>query len=110
MLSRPEPGLVVLDAGKRDLPFDLDLPVPLAAVRRGRVPGGTAEAVPLGKATVTRLNDQHAYVDVEPASELAVGDVVRLGLSHPCTAFDKWRAIPVVDDAGIVVDVLRTYF
>jgi D-serine deaminase-like pyridoxal phosphate-dependent protein len=35
-------------------------------------------------------------------------------LSHPCTAFDKWRAIPVVDDADgddpLVVDVVRTYF
>ena len=44
----------------------------------------------------------------------AVGDVLRLGLSHPCTAFDKWQLIPVIDDAGaeqpVVVDLLRTVF
>lgn len=110
VLSRPEPGLVVLDAGKRDLPFDLDLPVPLAAVRRG----ASLETVPLGPATVTRLNDQHAYLEVEPTSALQVGDVVRLGLSHPCTAFDKWRTIAVVDSAAhpdpAVVDAVRTFF
>jgi D-serine deaminase-like pyridoxal phosphate-dependent protein len=37
-----------------------------------------------------------------------------LGLSHPCTAFDKWRLIPVVDDAGTanprIVDLIHTYF
>jgi len=112
VLSRPEPGLVVLDAGKRDLPFDLDLPVPLAAVRRH--PVGAPEPVEIGPATLTRLNDQHAYVDVQPTSELAVGDVVRLGLSHPCTAFDKWRALAVVPDTAdadpAVVDVVHTFF
>ncbi|SDR69516.1 D-serine deaminase, pyridoxal phosphate-dependent [Friedmanniella luteola] len=113
VLSRPEPGLVVLDAGKRDLPFDLDLPVVLAAVRRGG-PGTTPEPVEPGATTVTRLNDQHAYVEVEPASALAVGDVVRLGLSHPCTAFDKWRTIAVVASAQdvdpVVVDAVHTFF
>ena len=113
VLTRPEPGLVVLDAGKRDLPFDLDLPVLLAAVRRD--PAGAApERVEIGSATVTRLNDQHAYVDVHPGSALAVGDVVRLGLSHPCTAFDKWRTIAVVDAATdpdpAVVDAVHTFF
>lgn len=110
VLSRPEPGLVVLDAGKRDLPYDLDLPVPLGAVRRG----AAVEAVAMGPAAVARLNDQHAYVDVEPASALEVGDVVRLGLSHPCTAFDKWRTIAVVDSAQdpdpAVVDAVHTFF
>ena len=110
VLSRPEPGLVVLDAGKRDLPFDLGMPVPLAAVRRGR----SVEPVDVGPATVTQLNDQHAYVRVEPSSGLAVGDVVRLGLAHPCTAFDKWRTIAVVDTAAeadpAVVDAIHTFF
>ena len=110
VLSRPEPGLVVLDAGKRDLPYDLGLPVPLTAVRRGR----PAEPVTVGPATVTRLNDQHAYLRVEPTSGVAVGDVVRLGLAHPCTAFDKWRTIAVVDTATdldpAVVDAVHTFF
>ena len=42
--------------------------------------------------------------------ELEPGDEVELGISHPCTTFDKWRWIPVVDDEDRIVDVLRTFF
>ncbi len=112
VLSRPEPALVVLDAGKRDLPFDLDLPVVRGALRRPL--SGPPEPVATGPARVLRLNDQHAYVKVQPSSELAVGDVVRLGVSHPCTAFDKWRVVAVIDSAHAVdpavLDVVHTFF
>jgi D-serine deaminase-like pyridoxal phosphate-dependent protein len=104
VLSTPEPGLAIVGMGKRDAPFDEGLPVPVA-VRRAD--GTAAPADGLG---VTRLNDQHAYLAVEPGISLRPGDLVRFGISHPCTAFDKWRAIPVVDDDGTVVDVLHTYF
>ena len=92
VLSRPEPGFALLDGGKRDFPYDEGMPV-----------------TPLG--TVEKLNDQHAYLRSDRAR---VGQVVRLGLSHPCTAFDKWRLIPVVDNADaadpVVVDLVRTFF
>jgi D-serine deaminase-like pyridoxal phosphate-dependent protein len=39
----------------------------------------------------------------------AVGDIVACGISHPCTAFDKWQLIPVVEDEH-VVDLIRTFF
>jgi D-serine deaminase-like pyridoxal phosphate-dependent protein len=98
VLSMPEPGLAILDSGKRDFPYDLHLPV----TEYGRV---------------TKLDDQHAYLSTEGAANghtLAVGDVVRLGLSHPCTAMDKWRLIPVVANANeadpLVVDLVSTYF
>ena len=32
------------------------------------------------------------------------------GISHPCTAFDRWRAMPVVDDDYNVVGSVRTFF
>ncbi|WP_243708291.1 alanine racemase [Actinomadura sp. GC306] len=103
VVSRPEPALAILDAGRRDLPFDSGMPEPQFV--RGR---GTE---PLEGARVTALNDQHAYL-VDGSAE--VGDVVRLGLSHPCTALDKWTLIPVVDDADAgnpaVVDYVRTWF
>ena len=60
------------------------------------------------------MNDQHAFLRLDPADPLRVGQVVRLGLSHPCTAFDKWRWIPVVDGTDepdpVVVELVRTYF
>lgn len=116
--SAPEPGLVIIDAGKRDVPYDLGLPE--VQLRRGRSPG--APATPLRGAEVTALNDQHGFVRVDPAIgpagtpdlDLLVGDQLRLGLSHPCTTFDKWQLIPVVADADaddpLVVDAVRTFF
>lgn len=98
--STPEPGLALLTAGKRDLPFDIDLPLPEVVRRRG----GTG-VEPL-EATVFALNDQHAFVR---HTSLEVGDLVGLGVSHPCTTFDKWSLIPVVD-GEVVVDLIRTYF
>ncbi|MFI8084833.1 alanine racemase [Kitasatospora sp. NPDC086009] len=105
VVSRPEPQLALLDAGKRDLPFDEGLPEP-QLVRGGPVLTGTA-------ARVTALNDQHAFL--RDAGDLApVGAVLRLGVSHPCTAFDKWTMIPVLDDASAadpkVTGLIRTYF
>ena len=60
---------------------------------------------------VGRLDDQHAYLSVPADAGLAPGDLVCLGISHPCTAFDKWRVIPVTDDDYRVVDAMvHTFF
>ncbi|MCT2583840.1 amino acid deaminase [Actinophytocola gossypii] len=96
--SAPEPGLALLAAGKRDLPYDIDLPTPEVLRRDGAT-------VPLD-AEVFSVNDQHAFVRHD---KLEVGDWVGLGVSHPCTTFDKWALIPVVD-GETVVDLVRTYF
>jgi D-serine deaminase-like pyridoxal phosphate-dependent protein len=98
--SVPEPGLAIVGMGKRDAPFDEGLPV----VREIR--GGSSEVSGI---SVLKLNDHHTYLDLGSAS-VVPGDLVRFGISHPCTAFDKWRDIPVVDDEHRVVDVLHTYF
>jgi D-serine deaminase-like pyridoxal phosphate-dependent protein len=104
VLSRPEPEVAVLGAGRRDVSFDAGNPVPLGA----RSPDG-AEHGTEGCA-VERLFDQHAVVSVPPESGLAPGDEVRLGISHPCTTMDKWRWLPVVDSRDRVVDAVRTLF
>ena len=104
VLSRPEPGLALLGAGRRDVGFDSGLPVPLRAVRRD---GGQ---LGIGGATVTELNDQHAYLRLPESSAMAPGDLVGLGISHPCTTLDKWRMIPVVNSDDRVVDVVHAFF
>ena len=102
VVSHPEPNLSLLDAGKRDFPFDEGLPIP--ELVRG---GGQASGA------VTALNDQHTFLR-DAGDTAPVGAVLRLGLSHPCTAFDKWTLIPVLDDADSadpkVVDLVRTFF
>jgi D-serine deaminase-like pyridoxal phosphate-dependent protein len=104
VLSRPEPGLALACAGRRDVGFDAGLPVPL----RFRTPGG--ELVPAAGSHVSALDDQHAYVRLPASTDLAPGDLVCLGVSHPCTTFDKWRVIPVVDDGYHVIDAVHTFF
>jgi D-serine deaminase-like pyridoxal phosphate-dependent protein len=104
VLSRPEPDRALVGMGKRDVSYDIDLPVPLRALSRS----GLRDVA--GSMAVFDLNDQHAYLRVLPEDELAVGDLVGCGISHPCTAFDKWRLIPVVDDEYTVVDALHTFF
>ncbi|WP_312034519.1 alanine racemase [Actinoplanes sp. TBRC 11911] len=101
--SVPEPGLAIAGMGKRDAPVDEGLPVALT-IRR--VDGSESAATGV---TVTKLNDHHTYLSTGDVM-LTPGDLVRFGISHPCTAFDKWRDIPVVDEDRRVVDILHTYF
>ncbi|QQD75432.1 alanine racemase [Curtobacterium sp. YC1] len=108
--SCPEPGLAFVAVGKRDISFDEGLPV----VRQVR-PGGTAAAAPVvpppGAVTVTRLDDQHCYLaSGDGAPTLTPGDVVVFGISHPCTVFDKWRQVHVLDDDDTVVRTIATWF
>ncbi|GAA2796290.1 alanine racemase [Kribbella solani] len=108
--SQPEPGLAIFDAGRRDFPFDQDLPEP--QLIRPRTDGGPT--LPATGMTVTKLNDQHGYLEFGDEQSVVIGDELRVGLSHPCTAFDKWGLIPVVDDPDaadpVVVDLVRTFF
>ena len=56
------------------------------------------------------MNDQHAYLSFAAGDAPQVGDLVGCGISHPCTAFDKWRLIPLVDQRYQVLDAVLTYF
>jgi D-serine deaminase-like pyridoxal phosphate-dependent protein len=103
VLSRPEPDLALLLMGKRDVAYDLELPRALTVHDRDGLRPATGM-------TVFELNDQHAYLRLPAGDPLAVGDLVACGISHPCTAFDKWRLIPVVDDDYTVIDAVHTYF
>jgi len=107
--SRPEPGLAILAVGKRDISFDLDLPVPMARAAHGLL---QARDVPQSW-KITGLNDQHAYLRWDAADEAeapVVGDRVGLGISHPCTTFDKWHWMPMVEDDYRVVDAVAMHF
>jgi D-serine deaminase-like pyridoxal phosphate-dependent protein len=94
--SHPESDLALLTMGRRDVGFDAGLPVPTD------LPGSA----------VTQLNDQHAFLELGPgsAARVAVGDWLKFGISHPCTTFDKWQLIPVLDADNRVVDLIRTFF
>ncbi len=105
--SHPEPGLALIDGGKRDFPFDEGLPAPTAMSS-----SLGAAWQPLSGASASAMNDQHTYVRLDDGDSLKIGDVVRLALSHPCTSFDKWTVLPVVEsaDSDVVVDLAHTFF
>jgi D-serine dehydratase len=105
VLSRPEAGLAIAGFGMRDASFDQGLPVPLRVFRDGVEQQGLAATL-----SVTRLNDQHAFLSVASESALAVGDVIAFGISHPCTCLDRWRVIFALDADGVVTRALPTQF
>ncbi len=105
--SRPEPGRLLATMGKRDVSFDSSLPVPERWFRPGHHEAPTPLAA--GHATVA-LNDQHAFLDIPEDSPLQVGDILTFGISHPCTTFDKWQVIYVVDDDDQVIEGIKTFF
>jgi D-serine dehydratase len=105
--SIPEPGLALLTAGKRDLSYDAHLPVPRRHFRPGRDRAPTR--LDSGY-TIEALNDQHAYMHFPADADLRIGDMIALGISHPCTTFDKWDVLYGVDDDYNVVTAYKTFF
>ena len=107
VLSRPEPGLAFLTMGKRDVSHDLGLPTPVRWARPGRPDGPWAAP---GSWRITTLYDQHARLELPVDADLQAGDLVGCGISHPCTAFDKWQVLFEVDDQYRVLGAVRTFF
>jgi D-serine dehydratase len=111
VLSRPEPNLAILSMGKRDASHDLGLPKALYWHRPGAVADAGPARLPDG-CEIVKMNDQHAYLRWPDgaAFELAVGDLVGCGISHPCTTFDKWQLLLLVDDQYNVEKAINTFF
>ena len=103
VISHNEPTLAIANAGRRDLSYDQGLPVAVKRITDGR-------AHDLSRVEVFALSDQHAWMRLSDGTELAVGDLVGFGISHPCTTFDSWQVLAVVDDDDVVVGVCSTYF
>jgi D-serine dehydratase len=104
--SRPEPDRVVVSLGKRDAPYDVRLPTPLFWFRAGMA----APQALSDNYLVVRLDDQHGYMSIPPDGHLRVGDLIGLGVSHPCGAFDRWPVLFILDDDYNVTSAVKTYF
>jgi D-serine dehydratase len=105
VVSNPEPGLALADAGRRDLSHDAGLPVPLERVR-----GPERLSLGVTDAHVSALSDQHTFIRFSPQLDIVTGDLIRLGISHPCTTLDRHRAVFLLDDADHVTGVVETEF
>lgn len=105
ILSRPEPGLVIAGAGRRDVNSDSGLPLP-----RSVVPFDRSARRDVSNWNVFELNDQHAFIQVPEDDPAQPGDLVTLAISHPCTLHQRWSAPLLIDDDDRVVGIARSYF
>lgn len=104
--SVPEPEKAIIAMGKRDAAFDSGLPVPALHFRPGSITPQPAS----GHWIVTKMMDQHAYLEIRPEDDLRVGDMIAFDICHPCLTFDKWRTLPILDADFQVVDIVQTFF
>jgi D-serine dehydratase len=104
--SVPEPTRAIIGLGRRDAAFDSGLPTPALHYR----PGQAAPKSAPEHWTMTKIMDQHAYLQVTAGDDILVGDMIAFDISHPCLTFDKWRVLQVVNEKYEVVDVVQTYF
>lgn len=105
--TRPDRDKAIVTMGRRDVGTDSSMPLPLVIYRKGR----DAQPVAIGEGfTLSGINDQHGHLTLPADADLEVGDIIGFGISHPCTTFDKWQVLFVVDDEYGVVDAIRTFF
>jgi len=104
--SVPEPGRAIIGLGKRDAAFDSGLPTPALHFR----PGQPAPVVAPTHWVLSKMMDQHAYLEIAEGDPLQPGDMIAFDISHPCLTFDKWRVLPVLDSRYQVVDLVETFF
>jgi D-serine dehydratase len=104
--SIPEAEKAIVTLGKRDAAFDSGLPTPALHFRPGEAAPKAAPAHWL----LTKMMDQHAYMQIDAQDQLRAGDMIGFDISHPCLTFDKWRVLPVVNSRYEVVDVVQTFF
>ena len=109
ILSVPEAGLAIAGAGRRDLPVDQDLPV-VVRIRSSNESDASQPRQAEPGFTVTRLNDQHAFIALDGQAHLTVGDLVGFGISHPCTSFQLWREALIIDDTDRIIDIYELDF
>jgi D-serine dehydratase len=104
--SIPETERAIIGMGKRDAAFDAGLPTPALHFR----PGDAVPKKAPAHWSLTKMMDQHAYLQITRQDDLRVGDMIGFDISHPCLTFDKWRLLPLLNVNYQVVDVVRTFF
>jgi D-serine dehydratase len=104
--SIPDPDRAIIGMGKRDAAFDSGFPTPAQHFR----PGDKAPNEAPTQWTVTKIMDQHAYMQIAAGDDLSVGDMIGFDISHPCLTFDKWRLLPILNSDYQVIDMVQTFF
>ena len=59
---------------------------------------------------ISKLNDQHAFLDYSNYKKIQIGDLIKFGISHPCITIDKWNFFYMCDEKYNVKEALKTFF
>ena len=102
----PKEMKAIIGIGKRDASFDLGLPIPALRFR----PGEQSPTAAPAHWKLTKMMDQHAYLQLAAGDDVRVGDMIAFDISHPCLTFDRWRTIPIINTQYQVTDVVQTFF
>ena len=94
IVSRPDPGRVVVDAGSKVLTSDRMI-VPDPPVSFGAVAGHEDWHL-------VRLSEEHGVIEVPPDAEAAVGDRLAVVPNHVCPAVNLANEVTVVEDGAVV--------
>ena len=109
--SIPEPEKAIVAMGKRDASFDSGFPTSALHFRPDENElGAAAPKASPSHWKITKMMDQHAFLQIAAGDDLRVGDMIAFDISHPCLTFDKWRTMPVVNAQYQVVDIVETFF
>lgn len=104
--SIPESEKAIVGMGKRDAAFDSGFPIPAKHFR----PGNAVPQVAPAHWTISKMMDQHAYLEIQVGDDIRVGDMIAFDICHPCLTFDKWRTLPILNTEYQVIDIIRTFF
>jgi len=104
--SVPEKEKAIVSLGKRDAAFDAGLPSPALHHR----PGSAAPVAAPAHWSLTRMMDQHGFLQIQEGDDIRVGDMIGFDISHPCLTFDRWQILPILDAGYQVIDIVQTYF
>ena len=107
VISQQDKGKAVLNFGKRDVSFDLGLPIPLAIYRNRKL---FKKIDNTKNIKIYKLNDQHAFIKFNSKFNLKVGDLLKFGVSHPCITIDNWNTLYMIDNRNIITEAVKTIF
>lgn len=107
IISQQDDGKAILNFGKRDVSYDLGLPIPLAIYRNSKL---IKKIEKNNKIKIFKLNDQHAFIKFNKGFDIKVGDLLKFGVSHPCITLDNWNTLFMINSNYLIKEGIKTFF
>ena len=108
IISMQDSNRAILNFGKRDVHYDRGYPIPLSIYRKGKL---FQKINPKqNKYKIYKMSDHHAFLYFTNDQDIRIGDLIKLGVTHPCVTIDKWDFFYMIDEKYNVKEGLKTFF